>query len=323
MTRSAQRTWLLVGVLGALAIAWFIYNSLRPDAGSSGAHAFAVADTAGVTRITLKRHFDKLPEEAPLVLTRKDGKWWVNDRFEASPRRVQDLLATLAQLHVREAVAPSAVSNAFKIIQSAHVAVQVEGSTDRSFFVGPAPPDKRGALAYLEGSRQPVVLELPGMQGTLAPHFPTQPADWQEYVLLKGDAETLRSVEVQYPGADSSFVLIRQANGIWKLKDAPTDTVRTQQYMEAYRTLYALSRAPQKDQGLYEQLAKRPPVATIRTTDAQGRVQVLVLHGAPADEPYLRYGWVLGKDELLLTQNHVIDRLLVHKAQLMARAKSR
>ncbi|MBX3102191.1 MAG: DUF4340 domain-containing protein [Bacteroidetes bacterium] len=322
--RKYRTTLLLAGVLVVLGVSWLVYDFSKQQGAVSKATAFAVPDTAGITRITLIRHFEKLPQEQQVVLTRKEGRWVVNDRFDASPRRVQDLLATLAHLHVREEVAPTAVSNAYKIIQSAHVEVRVEGSQSRTFFIGPAAPDKKGSLAYLAGSRQPVILELPGMQGSLAPQFATLPSDWQEFLLLSVNAETLRRLEVRYPGADSSFVLARQANGIWKLADgSPTDTVRTQQYMNAFGAVYALGRAENTNPGLFEVLAKQPPYARIRTTDAQGHTRELVLHQPLPQDPHVRYAWVTGQEELLLAQGFVIDKLLIRKQQLMPRPAGR
>ncbi|MCE3007097.1 MAG: DUF4340 domain-containing protein [Bacteroidetes bacterium] len=306
----------LLALLAVLAIAYYL--STGTGTGLRPGH-FAVTDTNSIQQIVLRRHFARLAEDEVVTLVKKDSTWWANDLYRANPARIRELMQAIATIQAREPVESTARANAMRYIRETHVRVEVQTQdSTRIYYVGPGSPDKRGSLAYLEDDEIPYIVELPGFVGNVDRHYATRLKEWRQLPLFTLGYEDLRQIAVRYPGADSSYVLRRQPNGMWKLPDQPTDTTASLRYARQYKPTYALEPAEERYPGAFEALARQRPDVVLQLTDKAGRKQTLNLHYI-AGKPDLLLGWKPEKPELLLVQNFSMAPYLARRHQFVAR----
>ena len=80
----------------------------------------------------------------------------------------------------------------------------------KSYFVGGANLDESGTHALMNGSKQPFVVHMPTMDGSIRARFTLTPDDWRDRHFVPFNSEDIESLEVEYHKQKSqSFKITR------------------------------------------------------------------------------------------------------------------
>jgi hypothetical protein len=306
-------TILLVAVLALLLLLYWVLGSDRSTLSATDVE-FAVKDTAGITQITLTE-YRGAKKGRQIELVRQLPLWKINEQFPAQAQKINLLLKTIHAMQVRKPVDPEGVKNVIKYIQSDHIRVDIQTqlSGTKTFFVGNEMPTSPGTMMLLEGSELPCVVELPGLEGYLKPIFYPQIEQWRDIVLLNVASKAIRRIEVQYKGADSSWVLLKQGT-YWQLQSKEAvDTAAIARYLRQFQRIPGIVHFAPNVQQIFDSIRKQTPDIRFRVTDANDKLSQLNLYYKPEDVNNL-FCWVEGQDELYRVQLYAIGALLVKRA---------
>lgn len=324
---------LVVLVLGAVT-AYFVMNS---DGGTVAKELrdFAYTDTASVDKIFLA---DKTGKEVTLV-RKSDGTWTVNEKYQARPDAVNNLLGTLYNLSVREPVGAKARENIIKQLITGSIKVEIYsgGEMKRLFYVGSETPDMLGTYMLLAdpatgtNSTEPFIMEIKGFNGYLTTRFSPDVREWREKNAFQYYVPDIRSITVQHAdNPESSFIVTQSANMKYGLqsidgKPLPFDTAQVRQYISYYIRLGFVEF--QNDYSKKDSVLASPAAHTITVQDATGKKNLVKLYHRPGsgvvgtgsvpgagESPYdvdNMYATVNDGQDFVMVQYFVFGKLLV------------
>lgn len=271
---------LLVALLGG--VAWWLVRNDAPTTLDRPLSDFAVADTAGVTRI----HISDTKGGASVDLKRTPSGWILNDTYAAKQAEVDLLLRTFKRVEVKSPVPKSLQPKTLSVMAAMARKVEIyEGSSKPSkiWIVGHGTKDHFGTFMLLEKpgvgrSNAPFIIGMGGFTGILTTRFHTK-VDFLRSTHFFGlaDMRDLASVKLETPAAPANGYTIEQnADGRYSLKDYqgkpyPFDTILVagavlplkQTYFESIERLASPSR---------DSLLKSPPNHLLTITKRDGEV---------------------------------------------------
>ena len=131
---------------------------------------FAVEDTASIQKVFFAdKHGNSV------TVSRDNGLWLLDDKFEVRPEAIEYLLKTIKNIEVKHPVSNSLHDKIIKNLASS--AVKVEIFTDnlniahKTYYVGGEAKDLIGSFMLLENSSRAFVVYIPGFNGFLAPRY--------------------------------------------------------------------------------------------------------------------------------------------------------
>ncbi|HRH70859.1 MAG TPA: hypothetical protein PLB89_15260 [Flavobacteriales bacterium] len=219
-----RRLLLLVVLVLLGGLAWWISSRSGPSTLDRPLSDFAVADTAGVTRIYIAdkqgRHID---------LKRTDRGWSLNDTFMAKPHDVTMLLRTFKRVEVKSPVPKAAEAHTLRVMGAASKKVEIYEGGDvpsKIWIVGHGTQDHFGTYMLLEKpgegrSNAPFIMGMGGFIGTLFQRFHTKLDDWRDTEVYRfTDQRELATVELRTPLAPAnSYRIDQDPDGRFSLLD--------------------------------------------------------------------------------------------------------
>lgn len=192
-----KSTRLLLLAFVLLAGAWWVISRKPWRTAPKAADAFAIEDTASVTRVFLA---DKMGQR--IFLERQpDQSWTVNGKFAADLPKVRLLLATLHDQRIQMPIPASMHNTAMSVLASRGVKTEVYAGDQllKTIYIGSETPDKTGTFALMEGEDDPYSLHVPGFVGFLTPRFFTTEIKWRSKLLFDIPFDQLQEVSMTYP----------------------------------------------------------------------------------------------------------------------------
>jgi hypothetical protein len=305
--------YLLAAVLVLGLLYYFFVNRKADGTVDRDEVAFAVEDTASITRIKLSEYIEG-KRGTEVVLERDAPMWRVNGKYNVVPGRMSALLTTLKRIQFREVIHPNARENAFKFLRNNHIRVAVQHTGGSTVYrIGPPTGDHLGTIVWLEGAENPYVAEMPGFEGYLKPMYSVNQDDYRENLILVANSRNITAIEVQSTTRDSSYKL-SLANSRWALEGSnQLDSSRVYRYLSLFQgRFYAFSFADTIYPGMRAKLQKLTPDIRLRVTQrsAKGPETTEIVLYKRQDNEDVYFAWVVGQPELREVQHFVIDRLL-------------
>jgi hypothetical protein len=308
---------LLVGLLG------FYFLFIRPYGRGTvlpEESQFSVADTTIIESVTLTVFREERATQEVRLQRLQDGTWQLNDSFPALPQRVSVLLESLRTLEMTSPVNDSLKETALERIRQRHVRVEVgiRGASDKVFYISSQLQGGRGSFGLMQGYSQPYVVGIRGFQGYPLPRFEPDLAAFRANVLFSIRPENVRSLGVEFHGADTSFTLQRSGtgNGFRLASGEAPDTANVRTLLGYLGPQYAL-----RDAFEFSNRASRDSLRRIKP-DALLRIELF--QGSPVAMRCWVYpqnmGWMIadiGSDTLKIIQNSATGRLLVSRPDLV------
>jgi hypothetical protein len=192
----------IIVVLGA--ITWYLLkenNNQTSIQAIEAEYAFAFEDTASVTKIIIT---DKTPGR--IELTRENGTWKVNGKYEARPDAVEVLLETLNRMSMRNFVPVPSQETIIKrlAVYGKEVEIYVGDKRVKHFFVGTETPDQTGTYMMIAGASQPFSVHIQGFVGYLNSRFFIEEELWRRRILFGMDKENIAQISMYFNGDDAA-----------------------------------------------------------------------------------------------------------------------
>jgi len=161
-----------------------------------------------------------------VTLTRQDGLWILNSRFEARAQAVEMLLQTFTRLRV-SSPAPLFVSEQIMgkmADQSLRVEIRM-GRRRRTYFVY-SEGDGSPAYMMMEGSSRPYTVEVVGFGADVASLFVSEESYWRTNILFSYRLNDISEVLVHHrEDEDGSFLLSQSPDREFSLCSYPEGEV--------------------------------------------------------------------------------------------------
>ena len=214
---------------------------------------FAVKDTASVTKV-----FIASMTGDNVLLTRKEGVWYVQDSIRAMDSKVEELLSTIRNVTLQQTVPKTAQSNINKMMSVNAVKVEIYQTRPKfklfgmnlftkerlvkTYYMGPATMDNMANFAILDGFNEPCIVHSPGFKGFLTPTYSFKAVDWLSSDLFSTKITRIKTLEVNdFEHPENSFTVEKAGARFFALYDArhqlvpDYDTVRLLDMLAEYR----------------------------------------------------------------------------------------
>lgn len=309
-------TLLLLLILVILAGAYFFFKRGQSSIEGEDAH-FAVKDTATVSSIKLITYLNS--KEVNRAEIQRKGKKWQVGKYDASKEKVDILLRTIASLQVREPVHPNAKTNVIKMLSANHIRVEIRNSNgdEKVYFVGEEPPIGSGSMMMVNGATDPYIVELPGHNGYLKPFFSSSVDHWRQNILFSVPPMELKQLKVEYAGKDSSFEIIKKEHGFIISTGEKLDSIKLAKYLGNFGTKSAQAFLDKEMPKGRDSLSKIKPDVKLTITNINGNTNTIVFYDRD-DDVNSFFGWVEGRNELLLIPRYGIESLFIKKSDLVS-----
>lgn len=249
---------------------------------------FVVEDTASVTKFFLADRVDRY-----IKCTRQDdGKWIINDTFQANKEVVDLLLETFATLDVKYPVSNAATENIIKSLSVNSVKTEIyqkvyrinlfnriklfpREKLTRTYYVGSETMDKMGSFLIMEGSKQPYVVSIPGLRGFISTRYTTNIMNWRNRNLLNMKLNDIKQISLIYPDSPTeSFILVNNNNKSISLFTHPHkkqihdfDTLKAIQYFNNFKDLNCEAVRNDFSQAMVDSLNSQKPYFSLEIVD--------------------------------------------------------
>lgn len=185
----------IILIIGGAAVLYILKRDnkdrVKPDL-----QDFAIANTESIDKIFMVRKGGQ-----PLILTKVEGTWFLNDSIEANEQKVNMLLETANKLTVTGPVPKTARNNVITKMAATGTKVEFWNGSEKikTYFVGGTTPDQLGTHMWVEGAQDPYVVNIPGFNGYLNSRYQTDPIEWYSKALFKFANSDIQTIELDYP----------------------------------------------------------------------------------------------------------------------------
>jgi len=209
---------------------------------------FAVEDTGKIDKIFIANKLG-----GKVTLEKKNGLWWVNDKYPARMDDIGLLLETFGSIQVRYPAPEGAQENLIKNMSAQAVKCEIycNGELNRIWYIGHETQDLKGTFCLLQDPKNEkpfetvYVLEIPGFIGVITPRFFTDEQTWRNKKVVALLPNQIKNVTLNSIGQpDSSFSIDVKGLHNFSVKTlsgktiAPFDTLAVQQYLSYFMALY-------------------------------------------------------------------------------------
>jgi len=294
-----NRTTIIIVVSLALVSGYFlIFKSGFSTIGERD-NDFSVKDTGSITKIFIANKNNQ-----SVTLTRvSKGKWMVNNHYVVRPDCINTLLYTINMVTVKSIIDPHSWYTVIKNLSAVAIKVEIYEGDDRVkvYYVGQETADELGTYMLMANSKteenykQPYITYIPGFDGYLTSRFFIKEEDWRDRTIFQYFPYDLKTITMEYPGADSSFRITIAGKNQFMLDNPRTnqrarsfDTIAVKQYLTYYQSVSWEVTAPLTKM---DSIIHSPPCAVIRVEDVQGKVTTLKLfHRLATEQQQEKYG---------------------------------
>lgn len=319
-----QNLWIAAGLAVLAGLAWYVLQkSSKTTSGPAVDQVFAYSDTGSIDRIVVtqrgginRRH----------ILERQaDKSWLIDSSVEAAPAMAEQLLLTVNALKVKRPCTRAEREIVIKdmAVKNERVQVYAKGELVHTFYLGGVTDEAQGNYGLLEGSEEPVVVNMPNWQGYVSPRFEIDPVAWRNKHLFRSVPRSLLQVQVQYPThpEDDFEVNANPGKGFELVGVAHPDTGRLFQFLAYFGQIYVeeyLDNAKEADS-----LSKQRPLAIVKVKDLNPKYShELRLYDIPEKQKDPRskeehiFGLIVDQKQAISLQPQNYRPLLIRKADL-------
>lgn len=200
-------------VLGA-ATAWYLSSDRKETASSTLGwdRKFAVDDINKVHKVFIAKRTGEIT-----TLTRNGDHWLFNGMHKVSPNAIENVLEVVGDVTLKYVPPKAATDHIVKEMAARGIKVEVYGKGDellKAYYIGGVNADARATFFIMEGSEQPMAVEIPQMEGQVRTRFDITGDFWRDRTIFDLQPEEIQSVAIEYPKQrNKSFNLNKKGNG--------------------------------------------------------------------------------------------------------------
>lgn len=261
-------------------------------------------------------------------LTRENGKWMVNSKYEAGARVVDMMLQTLQRIRVSGPAPFSGREDLLEKLSDESVRIDIhKGRRSRTYYLY-SEDESSPTYIIAQGSTRAFEAEVIGFSGHVASLFVSDEGHWRTNMLFNYKPDDIAEVFVKHrdnPGG--SFLLSQTPENKFSLYDYPegesgeklNDSLAIRYLANFFYVPYErLARA--EEILLMDSLKKSKADHMIRVTDRDGEVSEVFFHkiildagegsGAPDYDIFRLHALINDKNDMIVVTYHSVDLLL-------------
>lgn len=213
----------LLGINGllilALVVSWW-WQGKSKGISPQEEKPYLLTDTAAIVRAVINQ----------TELTRQGKRWLINQKWEASPEKINDWLTVVARCQEKRPVTAAAIDSVKNLFQQKSLQISLYGKDGLL---------KKCTLTHSEDETygmmedgKPVVLYVPQYLGSIFPFFHASES-WREKRILNTSWRTLKTFQLEYADHPTDYVRIAFDSTfyiVYRVKQL--DTMRLFQYID-------------------------------------------------------------------------------------------
>lgn len=266
----------------------------------------AIADTSSVTSFDFQ-----VPGKEKVLLERKGDRWVLNDSMDARSYLINLFLTGINKMQVKREVSSSSEMEIRKLIKDSGVKISIynkSGRQQEEFFLTQNPNDPNSTYYLKKGSDNPLVMFVPGFEGSLANIFNLPLSDWRTKLLFSSNERTLESVEITYPSFPAQgFSIDNTESGFMVAEVSPVDTARLYSYLNSFLFLTLNSYLKNTD-SLQSFVSSKPPLAILKVKNLTKEKTIVIYEDKGRFIAYLP-----DQKEYVSLRQDLYSRILVKK----------
>lgn len=312
-------------------------TTLRGDA-----YDFTVRDTASVTRLFFA---DKSGNQ--VLLSRTDNGWKVNEKYDAQPVMINNMLYTLDKMRIKMPVSLASHDNVITRMAGTNTKVEVYQIVPRInlfnkvklfphekltkvFFIGDVTQDNTGTYVLKEGANKAYIVHLHGFRGFISSRFSANQEDWRDHKILSYDISEIASVKLEFNNdLQNSFVLNEKGRYSYEMKrlsdnsNIDFDTIRVLNLMTSFNDVRFEAFLSDISKARRDSIINSPFLERLTVTTKNGEENIITTYNmrinASAfgfaeedwdDDPDHKYAYIENNDELVMIQDFALGKLL-------------
>ncbi|MBK9015804.1 MAG: DUF4340 domain-containing protein [Saprospiraceae bacterium] len=315
--------WLIaIFLLLGGATAWYFWGGKQSSNSTLGWDRLFKVEEQDIQKIFIAKRTGETT-----TIERDGGGWKVNGQ-KASKNAVENLLEAVTKLELQSVPPPAATDNVVKELASRGIKVEVYGNRDKklkAYYIGGVTADARGTYAIMDGSEQPMVLQIPQMEGQIRSRFDLTGDDWRDRNVFSYKPEDIEAVSVEYPQQRNKSFKLKRSGQSWEVKpfydnvpaiNRPVSKGRVEGFLVGFGGLMA--------EGFENQYAEKDsirmmiPFTVVSVTDVKGQERKAAFYptyrkdkdtGERRSEVVERYFADVSTGDWMLTQHRVFEKI--------------
>ena len=312
-------------------------TSLRGDA-----YDFTVRDTASVTRLFFA---DKSGNH--VLLSRTDEGWKVNEKYDAQPKMVNNMLYTLDKMRIKMPVSLASHDNVITRMAGTNTKVEVYQIVPRInlfnkvklfphekltkvFYIGDVTQDNSGTYVLKEGADKAYIVHLHGFRGFISSRFSANQEDWRDHKIISENISNIASVKLEFNNdPENSFILNENGRYKYEMKrlndesNVNIDTVRVLNLLTSFSDVRFEAFLTDITKERRDSIINSPYQERLTLVTKDGRQEVVRTYtmriDASAfgftendwdDDPDHKYAYIENNDELVMIQDFAFGKIL-------------
>jgi hypothetical protein len=242
----------------------------------------------------------------------ENGKWRVNDHYDADNKMIKVLFATVSQAEPRRPVATAMADSVTRqLARSGTRVLLMQGGNVLEQFTTGGNALKTEAWFVREGEHQPYVMTIPGYRVYVSGIFELDESGWRNKRIFDFNWRNFKSLTASYAKDKEQDFEIEMKNRYFGIKGiAEADTTRLNNYLDAVSLLFATRFIPITDPKT-DSLAKISPAAQITVTDIGRNSYSLELFASSKNDREI-YGR-LGNGEIVALDKNDVGEIIRRK----------
>ena len=204
---------LLIFIVLGSATTWYVLTKDKGETTTLGwDRKFKVETPEEIQKIFIAKRTGETT-----TFERQGKDWIVNGTSKVSPNAMENLLEAITSVELKFVPPKAASENIVKELAARGIKVEIynkKGEKMKVYYVGGVTPDARGTFMIMENSEQPMVMEIPQMEGQIRARFDMVGDDWRDRSVFAYQPEQIQAVSIEYPKQrNKSFRLSRKGDG--------------------------------------------------------------------------------------------------------------
>jgi hypothetical protein len=256
MQRKKNITLLVVlGSVLILTIVTFLLDR-PPSSLDVDRDIFSMPNPVNVNKVVLKS------STSEVTLKFENGRWFVNESYEADPQRISVLFAILKQVKVRRKAAKNQKASLDSLYQSKGIEVTFyeDETIAKQFTVA---GNQSQSLTYVGdgNSGDKYLVEIPGYRSYLAGLFELDESGWRNPLVFNLNWVNLQAVSVHYSGnEDNNFDIIFDDRNYTIKGLRQVDSLRLTDFLDDVSLLYVNDYLIDNEIDNYKEMLSEPRV---------------------------------------------------------------
>lgn len=311
-------------------------SSLRGDA-----YDFTVRDTASVTRMFFA---DKSGNQ--VLLRRTENGWTVNDKYNAQPVMIDNILYTLDRLRIKMPVSLASHDNVITNMAGTNTKVEIYQIVPRInlfnkiklfprekltkvFYIGDVTQDNNGTYVLKEGADKAYIVHLHGFRGFISSRFSASQEDWRDHKIFSNEINEIASLKLEFNNQpEKSFIINEKGRYSYEMKyldgsNIDFDTIKVLNLMTSFKDVRFEAFLTDIAESRRDSIINSPYQEKLTLTTKDGKSSVVTTYtmkiNADAfgfieedwdDDPDHKYAYIQNNDELVMIQDFAFGKFL-------------